>query len=396
MKISELHQNLAPYSSSLSQSELPKVPELPKVAELSLRTGLSLMATRVDGVYRLGRTGSSLLIQNQLHMRAVQLLAAGVDPRRTLLRSGASLQERDDLEHFISDLYAHNLLTTERVAIALPARYLAQIHDRDLAAQQLLARSSLEKASAQWRTDDPRDSGVESVIERARHRILISGRSRVATLIYTMLSQSGFTAIDFADEHDHPVIGDLDIGVAAISASMLGGNYYQEMREQHRSSSLFPHAHPRRESGKARRGYIKPSLIIHTGLLDIDLLIEWMTTDQPHMVIYPPIGDEVLMGPIVLPTQSPCNRCCELYELDHDGFTRTRRIALDSTNELSISAAHFIASLATLQAMRFIDSGVGIGEISYLDLTELHRRQVVTLARHPLCGCSDLSSNHLS
>lgn len=367
-----------------------------RVAELSLRSGLSLMATKVDGTYRLGTPRSSLLIKNPLQLRAVQLLAKGVNPFRALISAGAPLEDLNHLERFISELHAHNLLLTERSAIALPTRYLAQIHHRDLAAQQLLARSSPEKARAQWSAFDKEGDGAVIVSERARHRILISGRSRVATLIYTLLSQSGFSAVEFIDEDDRPAINDLDIGVAAISAAALGGNYYQEMREHHRNSALFPHAQVRRGSGKVERISVKPSLIIHTGMLDIDLLVDWMTSGQPHMVIYPPIGDEVLMGPIVLPTRSPCNRCCELYELDHDGFTRTQRIALDSINEVSVTSAHFIAALASAQVMRFIDTGEAVGEISYLDLTELHRRQVVTLARHPLCGCSDLRSNHLT
>ena len=387
--------NISPHFNTKETPSSVKI----KVAELSLRSGLALMATRSDGVYRLGSSRSSLLIHTPLQLHAVQLLARGIDPRRRLLDGSAQLDELNQLELFISELHSHNLLMTERGTIALPTRYLAQIHHRDLAAQQLIARTAPEAAIAQWSTTPPiggGDGGVAIIAERARHRIVMSGRSRIATLIYTLLSQSGFLDIDFIDEHDRPAIGNLDIGVASISAAALGGNYYQEMREQHRNSSLFPHVHQRRESAKTPRSPIKPSLVIHTGLLDIDLFVDWMTTGQPHMVIYPPNGDEVLMGSIVIPGKSPCTRCCQLYELDHGGFTHSQRISLEPQGEVSMVSAYFIAALATAQVMRFIDSGGAIGEISYLDLTELHRRQVVTLARHPLCGCSDLSSNHLT
>lgn len=363
------------------------------------------MATSVDGSYRLGTTQSWLLIKTPLQLHAVQLLARGIDPRKSLLEggvpleSGAHLEVLQELELFISDLRIHNLLITDQRTIALPSRYLAQIHHRDLAAQQLIARSAPEAAQAQWSQlphGGGADGGVAIITERARHRILISGRSRVATLIYTLLSQSGFSAVDFIDEHDRPAISDLDIGVASLSASALGGNYYQVMREQHRNSALFPHVHQLRAAGKAERSAIKPTLIIHTGLLDIDLLVDWMTTGQPHMVIYPPNGDEVLLGSIVIPGQTPCTRCCQLYELDHLGFTHAQRISLDSQSEVSMVSAYFIAAIAATQALRFIDSGGALGEISYLDLTQLHRREVVTLARHPLCGCSELSGNHLT
>jgi hypothetical protein len=382
-----------------------------RVAGLSLRRGLALMATRVDGIYRLGTTESWLLIKTPHQLHAVQLLARGIDPRKSLMESavriesgalienGAHVEVLRELELFIADLRLHNLIITDQRTIALPSRYLAQIHHRDLAAQQLIARSAPEAAQAQWSQlphGGGADGGVEIITERARHRILISGRSRVATLIYTLLSQSGFSAIDFIDEHDRPAINDLDIGVASLTASALGGNYYQEMREQHRNSALFPQVHQRRAAGKLERSAIKPALIIHTGLLDIDLLVEWMTTGQPHMVIYPPNGDEVLLGSIVIPGKTPCTRCCQLYELDHAGFTHAQRIPLDNQSEVSMVSAYFIAAIAAAQALHFIDSGGALGEISYLNLTELHRREVVTLARHPLCGCSDLSRNHLT
>jgi bacteriocin biosynthesis cyclodehydratase domain-containing protein len=119
------------------------------------------------------------------------------------------------------------------------------------------------------------------------------------------------------------------------------------------------------------------------------VLIEFSQRKGPHLLIHLPIGDEVVVGPLVLPGTSPCNRCLSLYEIDNFGYTRLERIPLTPVNELPMAVAHYIAAIVAAEVLHFIDgtSSTG-GEVRYINFQNLTAPQVVAIARHPLCGCA--------
>jgi hypothetical protein len=354
--------------------------------ELWLRSGLPLFASLIDGQYWFGPKGRRTKITSQSQRAAIEFLSRGIDPRSQV---GGDTPEISSL---IESLRQNNLLLERRGRVALPKRYLAEIHHRDIAAQQLLQRAAPEERDAQWRIGD-RDGGSSILSERARHRIVISGRSRFSTLLTILLSQSGFTAIDFDDSYESPLIDNFDIGVGIFTARDFGGNFYQLMSERRVSTALFPDSSPR----TPERAPITPTLVIHYGHLDIERIVDWMTSAQSHLVISPPAADEAVISPIVLPGKTPCTRCFHLYQLDKDGFSRYQSIDCDDAIELSIVAAHHLASIVAHRVIAFIDSislesdgliSQGVGEATYLEISTLEQSQVGPLPRHPLCGCS--------
>lgn len=338
--------------------------------------------------YSLGTFARVVAVTSPFQKSALFQLATGENPLH-----GASELIRPELELFLDGLAAHGFLNRLQSELVMPKRYLKEVGERDRAINQLRARAHPELAQIEW-SAAPEDGGAEILAARSQYCIELSGRSRVMSLLYSILLESGVTRVRFADRFEKSVIGDLDIGFGAISESDLGLNYYQQLEGRKRALSLFPidinevsGSHP-----------LPPILAIHYGDCDPEVAIDWSQQAIPHLLIHAPIGDEIAIGPLVLPGESPCIRCLSLYELDHWGFTRLERISLTPVAELPAAIAHYIAAIVAARTLHFIDnysqsseppvmSNRGVGEVLYINFDSLTEPQVAAIARHPLCGC---------
>lgn len=332
-----------------------------------IKLGLALMATQIQGRYRIGA-------------RRLSATIATADHRSTLTRWAESQSDSSDLE-LLQALESADLLTSGDEFVSPPARREGAILDRDLSGQQVIARTEPEVAQAQW----SRPEGAAAHIDqRAIYPIRISGRNRSATILYRLLRTSGCSVI-FADRHERPAIGDLDIGLAHFQMSDLGGNFYQSLERS--TAPLF---------ADTVEGRV-PVLHIHCGDIDIDDLLDWMNSQIPHLVAFPPLAGEVAISPITIAGSTPCLRCMHLFELDSYGFSRQERIPLTENSDSPMVLAHSVAAVLASLAIGFVDrcaqgddveSSSGVGEITYIDCADIRKPQVVAVARHPLCGCS--------
>ncbi len=346
-----------------------------------LKFGLSLMATHLQGRYRIGNRKSSMVIETA-DLRST-LFSWATDMREgrsvnlTLEGPSRDLAKAMDEAHLLSDASA---------SVALPHRREGAILDRDLSGQQVIARSEPEIAQAQWsRPGQP----TADIAQRACYPIRISGRNRTATIVYRLLRASGCEIL-FADPHERPAIGDLDIGLAHFQMRDLGGNFYQSIQVQ--TPPLFE-----RSAAKESTALHIPALHIHCGDIDIDDLLDWMNSRTPHLVAFPPVAGEVAISPITIAGSTPCLRCMHLFELDAYGFSRQERISLTEISDSSMVLAHCVASTLASIAIGLVDRLVngeniegaqGVGEITYIDSADIRKPQVVAINRHPLCGCS--------
>jgi hypothetical protein len=353
----------------------------------SLLRGCSLFPLTPTG-YAFGTLSHVVTVTSAYQRTALTQLAMGVDP---LAQVNLSLHEH--LNDFLIELHSNGLLNNRISEISTPARSMSEISTNDIAINQLRARSAPELAQSEW-IDQQGDGGVSIVAARAHHPIVLSGRSRVISILYSILLASGVSQVRFADRHWRPTIGNLDIGFGAITAADLGGNYYDVLYSRRRELSLFP-IDKKLEHGTDNS---KPTLLIHYGESDPEQLIEWSQKRIPHVVIHPPIGDEIVIGPLVIAGESPCNRCLSLYERDNFGFTTSEKIPLTALEDLPTVAAHYVAAILASQILHFIDQShsaegkrtsrnTGVGEITYINFQRLTEPQVVAIARHPLCGC---------
>lgn len=360
----------------------------------SLVSGLALMKGRESSHhYVLGTTERVLHITSSVERLALIEIAQGGDPLASPLM-GIDEKVRREIEIFIDSLHRSGFLNTVKVQLKPPQRYLDEISESDLAAQHFQMRSRLELTQSEW-IDLNSDGGVTALSHRGELSVLLSGRSRVTTLLYSILLASGVTRVRFADRHHQPLISSTDIGFGPISNEHLGLDFYQVAESARRGLSLFPvgvREHHDRDTSK-------PVLLIHYGDCDPEELVGWSNEKTPHMVVQRPIGDEVVIGPLVLPGESPCIRCLALYERDNFGYTRQERIDINEVGELPAAVAHYVAAVVASQALHYLDTfdntaggnqlrNTGVGEVLYLNFQRLTQPQVVAISRHPLCGCS--------
>jgi hypothetical protein len=364
---------------------------------ISLRRGCSLFdhqpASNTELQYIVGSYSNRLLVTSTYQRTALTQLALRKDPL-----AAVSDSVREHLQEFFAALENQGLINMRAQELRTPARNLDEISASDISINQLRARSAPELAQSEW-IDGVGDGGVSTLVARATHLVELSGRSRVITLLHSILLASGVSQVRFADRHDNPRVSDLDIGFGAIAVSDLGSHYYETLQEKQRGLSLFPID----KSSLNSRGDRTPLIAIHSGECDPEKLMEWSQQGIAHLLIHPPVGDEIVIGPTVIPGVSPCNRCLSLYERDNFGFTPSARIPLTALDELPTATAHYVAAIVASQVLHFIDQAsnsallpkkqevsrnTGIGEITFINFQMLTAPQVVAITRHPLCGCS--------
>ena len=356
----------------------------------TLIRGCSLFSDRRSGSrYYIGTSDRVAAVTSAYQRSALTQLALGIDPLAYV-----SPDVRIELEEFIEKLAAHGFLNTKRAQLSAPKRYFDSVSESDIAAQHLRIRSEPELAQSEW-VDSAGDGGTSIVAARSQYPIVLSGRSRVITLLYSILLASGVTRVRFADRHHRAMVESGDTGFGAITHNDLGRNYYEICESARRGLSLFPIEPTSRYDLETTI----PLALIHYGDCDPEALVEWSNKGLPHLLIHKPIGDEIAIGPMVIPGESPCFRCLTLYEIDNFGFTRLERISINEVGELPTYVAHHVASIAAMQIINFIDRAnereyggnsrnTSIGEVSFINFQRLTEPQVVAIARHPLCGCS--------
>lgn len=366
----------------------------------TLRRGLALLPGG-DGTYRIVRGGESVHIASAFGRSAVLALATGKNPF-----FGVPASDHHIVEEVIHSLSRVGFITTGRSEIALPPRYLNEIVERDLAAQQLRARCEPELLQCQWSdtaTKFGEDQGAEILAARADVQILVSGRNRIATLLHSLLLASGVSQVQCADRFNQVLIRDGDIGSATITGAHLAQNFYEHLQSHRRALSLFPldrrPSHQLVNDAVINKGRI---IVIHSGAIDIEDMVDWLTLGEPHLVIHPAVADEITIGPLVLPGLTPCQRCADLNHMERLGYSSTNRISLTENPEVAMVGAHFIAALVASQVLHFIDSAVGrggslgasassptsaIARTTRVNLQNLTHVKVDSIAAHPLCGC---------
>ena len=356
----------------------------------TLIRGCSLFSDRrSDSRYYLGTSDRVAAVTSAYQRTALSQLALGIDPL-----SHVSPDVRIELEEFIEKLATNGFLNSKRAQLSAPRRYFDSVSESDIAAQHLRIRSEPELAQSEW-VDGLGDGGTSTVASRSQYPIVLSGRSRVITLLYSILLASGVTRVRFADRHQRTAVESGDTGFGAITHNDLGRNFYELCESARRGLSLFP-IEP---SSRYDLETTTPLAIVHYGECDPEALVEWSNKRLSHLLIHKPVGDEIAIGPMVIPGESPCFRCFMLYEIDNFGFTRLERIPLNEVGELPTYVAHHVAAIAALHILHFIDRAsdstyggrtrnMSIGEVSFLNFQRLTEPQVVAIARHPLCGCA--------
>ena len=362
-----------------------------------LKRGVALYATENPHQYLVGTD-----------KRVIRIYSPEEKSFLTLLAHGAS---ENEIENFIRELSPQQQVAITELSAALDQSQMCEIRqgalalskrfisnsagratknsrpERDAAFVQLQNRIAAELAQTTW-VDGSEDGGIESLSARQDLLIEISGSNRVATILYSLLIASGATQTRFTNSSrgSAVLVGDLDIAVGSFTSSHIGFAFEKQCEILRRELSLFPLD---KESDYLDE-FSTPDLRVHCGEIDPEKLSLWMSSGQPFFHIPSPQADLAQIGPCVIPGKSPCLRCVELVRRDQSGLTHHIPIREELSNEYPLIAAYAVASIAASQILHYCEnkSSETTGKVISLDYQAPSQPHVVTVARHPLCGCA--------
>ena len=370
--------------------------EIYSKSHLRLKEGISIYRTPVG--LRCGTARSSFAIPEKGYVRALEILS-GIGNGDTDIPMTCGISA-DDFRELMWNLEEHEFLETSPSILSVTTRFqsVAKHKRRDIlpdaAFSQLQKRVAPELSHARL-LPGVHDSGASIINARQNVRVEIYGSDRIATLLYGILLASGVTYTHFAlgtRAHD-PLIIDTDLSAGFIRSTDVGQSYKQRMEDLGKELSLFPIE--RLESAQELDGepperYIK----IHIGAMDPQLLSQWMSASQEHLVITPPDGGKCVIGPLVQPGKTPCTRCrnISIEEIVGSPSVTADKVLIGDrpeNQEMPVFVAHYLAGLIASFILQRIDASKSdlTGAYMEVDSLALSASSLIPVSRNPACGC---------
>ena len=370
--------------------------EITSKSHLRLKEGINIYRTPIG--LRCGTARSSFAIPEKGYVRALEILSASsVDEIDIPSACGITADEYREL---MWSLEEHEFLETTPSVLSVTTRFqsVAKHKRRDIlpdaAFSQLHKRVAPELSHTRL-LPGVRDSGASVINARQNARVEIYGSDRIATLLYGILLASGVTYTHFAlgTRSQEPLIIDTDLTAGFIRSTDVGQSYKQRMEELGKELSLFPIE--RLESAQDLEGepperYIK----IHIGAMDPQLLSQWMSAGQEHLVLSPPDGGRCVIGPLVQPGKSPCTRCRNIAidEVFGSPSVVAEKILVGEHSpiqEFPVFVAHYLAGMIASFILQRIDQNESdlTGAYMAIDALALSESSLIPVALNPACGC---------
>ena len=380
-----------------SQPQKKALQKTNAVAKSKIKLGVSLFRSSTSDHLYLGTYKRAIRISTEGEVRIARALMRGV--RLDSLPVDIESRERD---HFISRLSEAELLDTRESSIQLTKRAGSIVAERatkiadfagDAAYEQMRARTLPELVQLSWSEAGSDDGGVAALSARQSYSIELSGNSRITTILFQILIASGITNTRISPHAraGNQFISHLDIGVGFFSGKDYGSNYRKICEDVRHSISLFPND---RESNYLEP-LIAPTLKIHCGDLDPEILGFWMSSKQPYLIVHAPIGDSIAVGPLVEPGCTPCLRCFLLAEEDLRGYSRTQSFPLTAVTDIPLRVAHYVAALVADFAIAYCEGSKSeeekrnlIGKVLDISYQAFLDSTMTPIPRHPFCGCA--------
>ncbi len=365
-------------------------------SHLRLKEGINIYRTPTG--LRCGTARSSFAIPEKGFVRALEILSSSSDDAIDIPSVCGITAE--DYREFIWSLEEHEFLETSPSVLSVTTRFqsIAKHKRRDIlpdaAFSQLQKRVAPELSHTRL-LPGVHDSGASIVNTRQNVRIEIYGSDRIATLLYGILLSSGVTYTHFAlgTRSRDPLIIDTDLSAGFIRSTDVGQSYRQRMEDLGKELSLFPIErleNAQELDGEPPERYIK----IHIGAMDPQLLSQWMSAGQEHIVITPPDGGKYVVGPLVQPGKTPCTRCRNIAidEVIGSASVIADKVLIGErpdNQEPPVFVAHYLAGLIASIILQRIDANKSdlTGAYMAVDSLALSKSSLIPVARNPACGC---------
>lgn len=365
-------------------------------SHLRLKEGINIYRTPTG--LRCGTARSSFAIPEKGFVRALEILSSSSDDAIDIPSVCGITAE--DYREFIWSLEEHEFLETSPSVLSVTTRFqsIAKHKRRDIlpdaAFSQLQKRVAPELSHTRL-LPGVHDSGASIVNTRQNVRIEIYGSDRIATLLYGILLSSGVTYTHFAlgTRSRDPLIIDTDLSAGFIRSTDVGQSYRQRMEDLGKELSLFPIErleNAQELDGEPPERYIK----IHIGAMDPQLLSQWMSAGQEHIVITPPDGGKYVVGPLVQPGKTPCTRCRNIAidEVIGSASVIADKVLIGErpdNQEPPVFVGHYLAGLIASIILQRIDANKSdlTGAYMAVDSLALSESSLIPVARNPACGC---------
>ena len=128
--------------------------------------------------------------------------------------------------------------------------------------------------------------------------------------------------------------------------------------------------------------------------MDPQLLSQWMSAGQEHLVITPLDGGKCVIGPFVQPEKTPCTRCRNIAidEVIGSASVIADKVLIGErpdNQERPVFVAHYLAGLIASFILQRIDANKSdlTGAYMAVDSLALSESSLIPVARNPACGC---------
>ena len=355
-----------------------------------LKSGVTFWRT-ISGQLRIGTRFRNYQLPNQISGQDLEPLLVelgfGIEPRIDFVKYGPALSMLANLSLIDSKDTQNPLLQNVQKSKSKNLNPLV-----DTARENLQARFEIEMAGISKRSNI-QDGGTETLLRRQEMKITIVGEgnfefSRVAIAIYTNLLASGFSQCEFknssASSRSEYRVGIEDLIGGYFRLGDVGLSKYEVLRRACGEISLFP----QKSEGAKRR---ERELIISIGPPHPHIQLESSNQMIPMLVIDFVSGDELRIGPFILPGKNLCYSCILLGEKDSGSLTKIESAYFRSDfSELSAALAITGAGYISLAVAEFADTGASplAGKTINISTENYLAPGIQSWQRHPNCTCN--------
>lgn len=222
------------------------------------------------------------------------------------------------------------------------------------------------------------NGGLDLFLRRQQLSVEIYGLDRIGSSIMALLSASGIGAVKGCDPRK---VASVDVAGSTYRMSDVGD---ERQTIAHSVARDCAPLEPRRPKTFA-------DLIIMTSYPTPEDLLSLGLQARPHLLVHSDPTSAVV-GPLVLPSKSPCARCISLQRAETDeqwGLVEMARLLQERRYVPAAQIAALAAAATTAQALLYLDTGTAptLGATMLIDgdtgLTSIEQWR-----KHPLCGCS--------
>lgn len=271
------------------------------------------------------------------------------------------------------DIYPTKLIFEDRFQSQITGRPSnSGLFENDVAVRDFEHRINAESALTTWRKGVI-EGGKVLLSKRQEIQLKLMGDEESCIALYLSLIASGFTGT-YLDINRELQMDDLRAGF--FNLNDVGSNLKSTLEAIVKERQLF-------KNGDQHEN--KAVLIIYFGKPTDKEIQSWLSEEVPHLIIES-IGPNLVVGPLVLPGDSPCLNC--VSKVDTKILKGIKEIS--AFQRPAIGALNWIIGYLNLAIAEFVDTGSSplIGSAKVFDVVNPNEIREIKYPRHPSCGCN--------